>query len=412
MKRLESIFDHMRQVTQNDDERFVDEKKTNDNHHTIPLIIDDDVYQSELISYQHYKPTTTKTAATSSSSSSSNSNNNNNNKSCIKSFYSTMKYHKGILYALFSALTIALSTVLIKRVNLFNGSDISLVRFTMQFALMFAIIKHKRLTLLGPKVERASLCFRGLFGAVSVISMNFAVKYMLNPSDSQSIYECSIIFTAILSRIILCEKLNIGHLVSIILTIVGIAFIWRPQFLFNNDIITIITASSTNISKSYYSIGIVFSLTGAFSAALVPVLIKHLANHSVPNPIITIYSAYVGMPSSLIVSLVLMFINDTTMNDEPRFRQFITVNKSDLIIEIICVLLSAFFGLIAQIAWNFAIQYKNASESTLIRSLNVAFVFLLQYAFLQIEPDFWSIIGASAIVSGTCFIIGQLFADW
>jgi hypothetical protein len=84
--------------------------------------------------------------------------------------------------------------------------------------------------------------------------------------------------------------------------------------------------------------------------------------------------------------------------------KFIT-NSWDLPLETLFVFLSASLGLLSQIGWNLAIKYEDASKSTVVRSSNIVFVFLLQYLFLQIASDFWSIIGAVAIIFGVLFII-------
>lgn len=329
------------------------------------------------------------------------------------SFY--LKY-RGIMFALFSAFAIAMSSVLIKSVRMFTGSDITLTRYTLQFIVMFIMIKRKNLSFLGPKDLRFSLSMRGIFGVLSLISMHFAVKFV-DPSDSQALYNCSILFTAIIARVFLNEKLNFGHFVSLVMTIAGIILISQPEVLFKNLHMNenVRQSLSTGVNRTHALklaalkseeansnklVGIGLSLAGAGSAAIVPVIIKYLSNNSVPHSIMIIYASYFGIPASLFISSILLVCNDT-IAERAKFNK----TSYDLPLDLLFVFMASTLGLISQIGWNLAIKYEDASRSTVIRSLNIVFVFFLQYLFLDIKSNVYTVIGSVAILFGTIYII-------
>jgi drug/metabolite transporter (DMT)-like permease len=278
---------------------------------------------------------------------------------------------------------------------------------------MYLIIKWKHLNMFGPKEMRFSLLMRGSIGVVGLMSMHFAVKF-IDPSDSQAIFNTSLLLTAINARIFLGEKLNLGHIVSLILTCVGVVFISQPKFLFGsaisiNSTMTTINATANNSSISNDDgsainrvTGIGLAMAGAAAAAIVPIIIKHLANHKVHFSVMIIYASYFGIPASVFIS----FLYAVVLNKPFSERLKLIDNRTDLILwDVFYSIMSAITGLAQQIFWNLTIKYEDASRSAVLRSLNIVFVFFLQYIFLNIKSNLFSIIGAILILFGTIFII-------
>ena len=84
---------------------------------------------------------------------------------------------KGILLALLSAFCTSTIIVTIKRAYLFTASEQILIRYIIQFVIMYFICKFKRHSILGPKRYRKLLIFRGSINTISMISAYFAIRY-------------------------------------------------------------------------------------------------------------------------------------------------------------------------------------------------------------------------------------------
>lgn len=103
--------------------------------------------------------------------------------------------------------------------------------------------------LLGPVGSRKLLTIRG-FVYLTQLVFNYWALLLIPASDLIAIKHCSIIFTAILSRIFLKELIGIPHLIAILMSFVGVAFIAKPTFIFGSDSITNDTFNQTlNVTK-------------------------------------------------------------------------------------------------------------------------------------------------------------------
>ena len=137
----------------------------------------------------------------------------------------------GIGYAIMSSFLISIQFIFIKKANYLSGSEISIIRYIIQLITMTIIAKCKGESIFGPKEQRLALTSRGIFGAIGMLSIMFAVK-LIAPSDAISLMRSNIIITAIFARFFLTEKFTLAHIVSVILTIAGIFMISQPEFLF------------------------------------------------------------------------------------------------------------------------------------------------------------------------------------
>ncbi len=125
-----------------------------------------------------------------------------NNKSLSKKLIKAFFKLRGVMYGLLAAFTLSLSKTVIKKAPLLIGSDHSLIRYILQFGLLFAVVKYKGLNLLGPSNKptlRKLLTLRGILGAVGMVFLHFAIT-LIAPSDTVAIAHCSVIITSILAR--------------------------------------------------------------------------------------------------------------------------------------------------------------------------------------------------------------------
>ena len=148
-------------------------------------------------------------------------------KSCFESIRKPL-YAFG--FAMISSVFNVSANLLVKKTNFFNSFDNSVVRYVIQFFILFVIAKINKIELLGKSDSRKLLIFRGSISGVGLISLYSSIK-LIDPSDAISLFSCNVIFVAILSRIYMKEKFTVLHILAMFIVVCGIFFITQPSFL-------------------------------------------------------------------------------------------------------------------------------------------------------------------------------------
>ena len=319
---------------------------------------------------------------------------------------------KGYLLIIAFSLVISMNGILLKMSFTLSGSDSSTIRYFLQLVTMFIIAKCKKLSILGPPKERKLLTYRGLSGIAGLVFGFFAIK-LINPSDLKVINHSNIIFTAILARIFLKEKLTFMHIVTFCLTVVGVVFIAQPRLLFKKylsiDVLNqtlnetnaeiAIRDSSLVQDKSLQAIlGVTFAIISAFGAGSSRVILKKLCNNKVHFSIATIYASYFGLPLSIILSVVLTLTGVT-------HKEFLEKEFKYLPMHLLYTTIAAFIGIFAQVLLNLALKYEDATKLGIVKTIDVFFAFILQYFLLNIKVNMFSIIGATSILLGAVLLL-------
>jgi drug/metabolite transporter (DMT)-like permease len=306
-----------------------------------------------------------------------------------------------------SAFFICLSFTLNKMASLLTAFDQLIIRYSFQFIIAFSICKYKNLSCFGKKSERKLLIIRGLFGISIALSTLFAFK-LTHPSDCITIINASVILTAIVCRVFIKEKLTCIHIIAVLLTIFGIVCIFRPKFLFNNEIralnnfsmngTNVETVSNESKQKMYTIIGTVLSLGIAISFALSNLFMKLLSNAKVHYAIVSIYPSMLSMPFLVVISLVLFFTGNSYGNFDRLF-----------FIHCFYSIIGGFFGAFGILFLSLSFNYEDASKIAIVKTIDVFFSFFLQFLLLGIKIDLLGIVGAGLILSGTfCVILFKL----
>jgi drug/metabolite transporter (DMT)-like permease len=326
---------------------------------------------------------------------------------------------KGFLLSVISAMFSGVSLVFLKGTKTMSASDNALIKYLMGFFIMLPIVRYKKLNMFGEKKDRKSLFSRSALGVVSMLTALFSIQF-LQPSDAMSIFHSGIIFTAILSRIILKEKLSIVHIVAINFTLIGIVFIVKPTSIFgsntkqnNSSLYNLNSTLSNNISdnltmnytdtntESLKHMAVVFGVSLALVSALlggfVRILVKKLVMQKLHFSLISIIAPYLGLPASLIISLILI-ISGVSHNN---FRAELHLLPMDLFYA----MMSGFAGVGAQTAFNLALKYEDTSKVAIFKTFDVLVSVLSQYLILGVTLDIFSIFGSFLIVAGTMLVI-------
>lgn len=150
----------------------------------------------------------------------------------------------------------------------------------------------------------------------------------------------------------------------------------------------------------YNYLGFSFALIGALTLAVVPVLIKKLADQNVHYSVTIIFASYFGLPFSMILSLILIITGVEIKQPE------MLSNTPTLIMQIIYSILSGLCGILAQILVNISVKTEEPYKVSMIRSADLLFTFLFQYLILNICPNVFSICGGLLIFLAAliCFL--------
>jgi drug/metabolite transporter (DMT)-like permease len=145
-------------------------------------------------------------------------------------------------------------------------------------------------------------------------------------------------------------------------------------------------------------------MCGALCAAIVTVVLKKLCISKVHFSIPIAYTSYFGFPATFILSTLLFFMGISHKNFQDELKL--------LPMHFGFVLLAASSGLTAQILFNLALNYEDALIVAILKTFDVFIAFVLQYFFLSIKIDIFSVIGSFSIVLGTVLIlIYRLFEE-
>lgn len=352
-----------------------------------------------------------------------------------KQKFEKLDFIKGYLFGVLYALSICMANILVKMAPSLDGSNHSCIRYIIQLTVMSFFIKKNNLDFLGPKKQRKLLLLRGIVGSMAVLFSFFSLRY-LDVSDVETITNASIIFTAIIGRIFLNEKLTLCHILALFLTITGVVFVIRPIFLFgieenlenllhinlsshllvqsndnlasnqNNETFLnailpehksteIINHSNRNIAESV--MGVVLVSMSAICMSIAQVSIRKLCLGKIHFSVTSIYPAYAGLPASILISAILILTRSSHTN--------INEEADTLLLQIFYSFCSGSLGTMGIIFLNHALRHEDATKIGMTKTLGVIFSFILQYFLLGIKIDMLGLIGAFFVISS---IIGVM----
>lgn len=102
-----------------------------------------------------------------------------------------------------------------------------------QFVIYSAICVRSEMSIWSVREERHLCVIRSISGYLSFVLCFYAYLFM-NFADACTIVMSSPIFVAPIAAIFLKERLTVFNMVAIVVTIVGVVLITRPEFIFGN----------------------------------------------------------------------------------------------------------------------------------------------------------------------------------
>jgi drug/metabolite transporter (DMT)-like permease len=265
---------------------------------------------------------------------------------------------------------------------------------------MLMIALKNNLNVFGNKKDRKLLLIRGMTGTMGLMCAYVALS-LLTPSDFSAIVQSNVVITAIFARIFLKEKLTLAHFVSVLLTCTGVLLISQPSFIFKESFASSNESNVTNstsfqpIKPRYIglnTLGLIVALCDAFLWSGSQIIVKKLCNKKVHFSINAVYTSYIGLPLSLILSCILVYTGHSNLiyiirNDWLNFKWNLFY----------CLCVST-LGVGNMIIINFAMELEEASKIAIIKTTDLFFIFALQYFFLNIQSDYLNVIGAFLIL--------------
>ncbi|GBM02892.1 Solute carrier family 35 member G1, partial [Araneus ventricosus] len=130
---------------------------------------------------------------------------------------------RGLILAMLSGVFYSLVSVIVKKLNHLDPSQIALYRFVAIFVTVLPQTVPVGQNPLGPKKFRFYLILRGIFGGTNIFFNFLAIRY-LSLSEAISIIFSSPVFVTVAARIFLKEPCSVSQCFAVVLTVTGIIF--------------------------------------------------------------------------------------------------------------------------------------------------------------------------------------------
>ncbi|WP_242426237.1 DMT family transporter [Vibrio sp. qd031] len=272
---------------------------------------------------------------------------------------------RGVHYMLISALGFALMSATVKYVSEYGIPVFEIVaaRALVSFVLSYMDVKRKGLSVWGN--NRPLLFARGLVGTLALFCVYYAVT-TLPLAEATILQYVHPLFTAVIAYLFLKESIQASTLMSICLSIIGVAVMVYPNW-----------DSSIAADLPLFSVWV--ALLGALGSSVAYVIVRKLSRTEDPSVII-FYFPLVALPVSLFA------IGDDF------------VMPSALIT--LMLVLVGIFTQVGQLGLTKAMQTEAAGKASAYSYIQIVFSALLGVVIFGELPTIWTIIGGGLIVSG------------
>ncbi len=264
----------------------------------------------------------------------------------------------------------SIMTVLVKALGTrIPASEVVFVRSIISVIITLQMLRSRRIPALGNR--RGLLILRGIVGFVALVCFFYAIP-RIPLADVTVIQYTNPVFVAVLAAMFLGERIGLRETVSVLLSLIGVAIIARPAFLFGGT--TIIDPLVALIA-----------LAGAFLAAAAYTLVRKLRETEDPL-VVVLYFPLVSVPAALPV----MWPNMVWPSA----------------VEWLLLLGIGITTQIAQIFLTWGLHAEKAARATAVSYVQILFATLWGIVFFAEYPDLATIAGATLIVAGV-IIVGR-----
>lgn len=162
---------------------------------------------------------------------------------------------------------------------------------------------------------------------------------------------------------------------------IGVVFVAKPGFIFDPlSKIFPSAASNTHLMHPMHNIGVIAALGAALSSAAAFILVRKLGKKA--HPITSVI--YSTMISVMLTFVLGFFIGDRWIMPQNPSSFFLLIGI-------------AACGYIGQLFMAKALQSINVAKASTINYSQVLYSFFLEWITFKMEPNIWSVIGATII---------------
>lgn len=270
---------------------------------------------------------------------------------------------KGILAILISAIGFSFMAVFFRLSGDLPVFQKSLARnFVAMFIPLFFILKYKQ-PFFGKLISQPLLVTRSVLGLMGVLLNIYAIDHMVL-SDADILMKLNPFWTILLSLIFLKEFIQKYQITSMVIAIIGMLFVVKPEF--SSDVIP----------------AIVGLLSGVFAASAYTA-VRALSTREAPYTIVFYFSFF----------SVIVLIPFVAFTFEPMS-----------LIQIVYLILAGLSAAVGQIGITVAYSYAPAKDISIFTYASIIFTAIIGFILFNESPDFYAIIGYIIILSASYYM--------
>ena len=266
---------------------------------------------------------------------------------------------KGIISIMISAAGFAGMSFFVKLSGKVPVIEKAMFRNAVALVVAYIIMRREGVSFYVEKKNRLPLFLRCLFGTVGLICNFWAIGY-LKLGDSSILQKMAPFFSIVMSIFILQEKPNLTSIVSVLVALLGAAFVVKP-------------------GQGLLGLPALVGLLGGFCAGTAFTFVRKLGTHGVRGAQIVFYFSFISSIALLPICLL----------------QFRPLSAEQLLFLTGAGLCAA----VGQIFVTRAYSYAPAKEISVFDYSQVIFSAILGFVILGELPDIYSFIGYALIFS-------------
>ena len=266
---------------------------------------------------------------------------------------------KGIISIIISAAGFGGMSFFVKLSGKVPVIEKAMFRNAVALVVAYIIMRREGVSFYVEKKNRLSLFLRCLFGTAGLICNFWAIGY-LKLGDSSILQKMAPFFSIVMSIFILQEKPNLTSIVSVLVALLGAAFVVKP-------------------GQGLLGLPALVGLLGGFCAGTAFTFVRKLGTHGVKGAQIVFYFSFISSVALLPICLL----------------QFKPLSAEQLLFLIGAGLCAA----VGQIFVTKAYSYAPAKEISVFDYSQVIFSAILGFVVLGELPDMYSFIGYALIFS-------------
>ena len=266
---------------------------------------------------------------------------------------------KGIISIMISAAGFAGMSFFVKLSGKVPVIEKAMFRNAVALLVAYIIMRREGVSFYVEKKNRLPLFLRCFFGTAGLICNFWAIGY-LKLGDSSILQKMAPFFSIVMSIFILQEKPNLTSIVSVLVALIGAAFVVKP-------------------GQGLLGLPALVSLLGGFCAGTAFTFVRKLGTHGVRGAQIVFYFSFISSIALLPICLL----------------QFRPLSAEQLLFLTGAGLCAA----VGQIFVTKAYSYAPAKEISVFDYSQVIFSAILGFVILGELPDIYSFIGYALIFS-------------